>query len=104
MYARIVYTQAGNWRGFRVATPHSQRINVVTTPIFLIDFENVQPKALERLVPRLERISAHDHATMGMMCDELLVLLNHLDKHSGKETDLIERTLLAGESQADLKG
>lgn len=55
-------------------------------------------KMLERLMPKLERISKHDHAQMGLMCDELLVMLGRLDEHSGKETDLIERTLLANET------
>ncbi len=53
--------------------------------------------AFDRIMPRLQRISDHDHDTMGMMCDELLVLLNRLSEHSGKETDLIERLLLTDE-------
>jgi hypothetical protein len=54
--------------------------------------------SFDGIMPRLKRISAHDHDTMGMMCDELLVLMNRLAEHSGKETELIERTLLNEES------
>ncbi len=56
---------------------------------------------LDRIMPRLERISATDHATMGMMCDELRVLLARLNEHSGKETELIERLLMCGDDGAD---
>jgi len=53
--------------------------------------------AFDRIMPKLQRILAHDHDTMGMMCDELAVLMNRLAEHSGKETDLIERLLLSDE-------
>lgn len=54
--------------------------------------------AFDRIMPKLQRISAQDHDTMGMMCDELVVLMNRLAEHSGKETDLIERLLLNDEA------
>ena len=36
----------------------------------------------------LEQGSSTDHATFANLCDELLILLQNLDEHSKKETDL----------------
>ena len=47
-------------------------------------------KAVPRIVARLERISSTDHIPLGIVCDELLVLLEGLEGHNRKEADLIQ--------------
>jgi hypothetical protein len=47
-------------------------------------------KAVPRIVARLERISLTDHTTMGIVCGELLVLLEGLEGHNRKEADLLQ--------------
>ena len=46
--------------------------------------------AAHRIVSRLERSSSTDHTTFGTVCDDLLVLLERLDEHGRKETDLLQ--------------
>ena len=47
-------------------------------------------KAVSRIVSRLERISSADPTTMGLVCDEMLVLLEGLEDHNRKESDLLQ--------------
>ena len=47
-------------------------------------------KAVSRIVSRLERISSADPTTTGLVCDEMLVLLEGLEDHNRKESDLLQ--------------
>jgi hypothetical protein len=42
------------------------------------------------VVHRLEQISSTDYASFTSLCDELRSLLDRLDEHNGKETDLMQ--------------
>jgi hypothetical protein len=43
---------------------------------------------IRRILHGLEQLSSADHATFANLCDELLLLLQNLDDHSEKVTDL----------------
>ena len=43
---------------------------------------------IRRILHGLEHVSSTDYATFAHLCDELLTLLQTLDEHSKKETDL----------------
>jgi hypothetical protein len=50
-------------------------------------------KAVPRIVARLERNSSTDHIPLGIVCDELLVLLEGLEEHNRKESDLLQEAI-----------
>ena len=57
--------------------------------------------SLNKTVHRLERLSPTDHARYSAVRDELLVLLEKVDKHSAKETGLLQEAFLRDEGAAD---
>jgi hemerythrin-like domain-containing protein len=50
-------------------------------------------QAVPRLVVRLEQVSSTDQTTFGKVCEEVLVLLQDLEKHSRKEALLLQEAL-----------
>ncbi|MBI3839522.1 MAG: hemerythrin domain-containing protein [Planctomycetia bacterium] len=51
-------------------------------------------KALSRILRRLRRVEPTDHAAFAKISDDLLALLEKLDEHSRRETDLLQHALL----------
>jgi len=58
-------------------------------------------RSLHNLVHRLEHISPTDHATYSAASEELLALLEKVDKHTAKETDLLQEAFLRDEGAQD---
>jgi len=58
-------------------------------------------RTLNRTVHRLERVSPDDRPMFSAVCEELLALLEKVDKHSAKETDLLQEAFLRDEGGED---
>jgi hypothetical protein len=54
-------------------------------------------KSVSRILRRLGNVAPTDHATFTKVSDDLLALLEQLDEHSRKETDLLQDALLTDE-------
>ncbi len=52
---------------------------------------------LRRILTRLRRVNATDHDSFAKVSHDLLALLDQLDEHSKKETDLLQEVLLTDE-------
>jgi hemerythrin-like domain-containing protein len=52
---------------------------------------------VDRVVPSMERISADDRPRFERHCDELSELLNQIDRHDQRETDLLQEALYLDE-------
>ena len=58
-------------------------------------------RSLNRTLHRLDRVAPTDRAMFNSVCDELLALLEKVDKHSAKETDLLQEAFLRDEGAQD---
>jgi hypothetical protein len=54
-------------------------------------------KSLGRILGRLRRVAPDDRTTFTKISDDLVALLEKLDNHSRKETDLLQQALLTDE-------
>jgi hypothetical protein len=54
-------------------------------------------KTLTRILNRLRKVEPTDHATFAAVSEELLAMLEKLDQHSRRETDLLQEALLTDE-------
>jgi uncharacterized coiled-coil protein SlyX len=54
-------------------------------------------RTLNRILNRLRRIEPTDHATFSIVSEEFLAMLEKLDQHSRRETDLLQEALLTDE-------
>lgn len=54
-------------------------------------------KALARVLVRLRRVDATDHAAFAAICGDLIALLDTIDRHNQRENGLLQEALLRDE-------